>query len=88
VLANEHWTDGQGGRRARVLRSALLDRVLRHFGLEAQEWGGRYVVRDRKGRSLVADDLTAVWAACEQLAGLALDPLDTTLVASLVVSLD
>jgi hypothetical protein len=83
VFGSEHWAETDGGTRARVLRAALLDRVLAHAGLGLQEWAGRYVVRDRKGSALVVDDLPGVWAAVERLAGRALDPLDPALVATL-----
>ena len=83
VFGSDHWAEADGGRRARLFRAALLDRVLAQSGLGLQEWAGRYVVRDRKGRSLVVDDLPSVWAAAEQLAGRPLDPLDPALVAGL-----
>jgi hypothetical protein len=83
VLRNEHWADDGAGRRDRVLRTALLERVLARFGLGVREWAGQYVVSDGKGRTEVADDLSAVWAAAERLAGRPLDPLDDGLVESL-----
>ena len=83
VLRNEHWADEGAGRRGRVMRVALLERVLGHFGLGLREWAGQYVVSDRKGRSEVATDLASVWAAAELLAGRPLDPLDVGLVESL-----
>ena len=53
VLLEEHWAEGEGGRRGRALRVALLNRVLAHFGLRLDDWSGRtYVLRDRKGRSV------------------------------------
>jgi hypothetical protein len=83
VLKNEHWADEGGGRRSRVLRAALLERVLAHSGLGVREWAGQYVISDGKGRSEVADDLAGVWVAAERLAGRPLDPLDPGLVAAL-----
>jgi hypothetical protein len=84
VLGTEHWAELEGGRRARVLRVALLNRVLDHFGLELGDWAGRvYVLRDRKGRSSVVNDLGSVWVEAERLHGSPLDPLDPELVASL-----
>ena len=79
VLRNEHWADQGAGRRARVIRTALLERVLARFGLGVREWAGQYVVSDGKGRSEVADDLAGLWAAAERLAGRPLDPLDPVL---------
>jgi len=58
--------------------------VLGHFGLELGDWGGRvYMLRDRKGKTAVVDDLGSLWAAAEALAGRPLDPLDPALVAVL-----
>ena len=57
VLRNEHWADEGAGRRDRVIRTALLERVLARFGLGVREWAGQYVVSDGKGRTEVADDL-------------------------------
>jgi hypothetical protein len=84
VLGTEHWAELDGGRRARVFRVALLNRVLEHFGLELGDWAGRvYVLRDRKGRSSVVSDLGSLWVEAERLRGSPLDPLDPELVASL-----
>jgi hypothetical protein len=84
VLVKSHWAEEGGGRRGRAPRVRLLNRVLDHFGLELADWAGRvYVVRDRKGRASVVDDVGMIWTAAEALAGRKLDPLDPGLVASL-----
>lgn len=83
VLRNSHWADEGGGRRAQLLRLPLLDRILSHAGLEVSAWSGRMLVSDRKGRSLVVEDLPGLWAAAAELAGHPLDPLDPSLVAAL-----
>jgi hypothetical protein len=84
VLLTSHWAERDSGRRDRVFRVRLLNRVLGHFGLELGDWSGRvYVLRDRKGRSAVVDDLGSLWTAAEQLAGRPLDPLDPSFVAAL-----
>lgn len=83
VLRNEHWADAGGGRRATVVRTALLEQVLAHAGLGVREWAGQYVVTDGKGRSEVAEDLAGLWATAERLAGRPLDPLDPGLVEAL-----
>ena len=79
VLRNEHWADQGAGRRDRVIRTARLGPVLGRFGLGVREWAGQYVLTDGKGRTEVADDLAALWAAAERLAGRPLDPLDPVL---------
>jgi hypothetical protein len=84
VLLEEHWAERDGGRRGRTLRVALLNRVLGHFGLRLDDWSGRvYVLRDRKGRSAVVDNLGVLWVEAERLAGRKLDPLDPDLIAAL-----
>jgi hypothetical protein len=84
VLLNEHWAEQDGGRRARAARARLLNRVLEYFGLRLDDWAGRvYVLRDRKGRSVVVSDLGALWLEAERLAGRPLDPLDPELVRAL-----
>ena len=50
VLLNEHWAEQDGGRRARVFRVQLLNRVLAFYGLRLDDWSGRvWVLRDREG---------------------------------------
>jgi hypothetical protein len=84
VILNEHWAEQDGGRRSRVFRAALLDRVLGHFGLSLHDWAGAvYVLRDSKGSSTVVADISAVWSEAERLLGRPLDPLDAALVAEL-----
>lgn len=84
VLLTSHWAEHDSGRRERVFRVRILNRVLAHFDLELGDWSGRvYVLRDRKGRSAVVEDLGSLWTAAEELAGRPLDPLDPALVAAL-----
>jgi hypothetical protein len=84
VLISDHWAEREGGRRARILRLQLLNRVLGHFGLRLDDWSGRvYVLRDRTGRTAVVDDLGSIWVEAERLLGRPLDPLDPALVRAL-----
>ena len=84
TLGVDHWAETGGDRRARVFRVALLGRILAREGLSLDDWGGAlYVLRDRKGRAEVVDNLGAVWQAAERLAGRPLDPLAPSLVRAL-----
>jgi hypothetical protein len=84
VLLTSHWAESGTGRRARVFRVELMNRVLGHFGLRVEDWSGSvYVLRDAKGRAEVVADVGALWAAAERLAGRPLDPLDPALVGAL-----
>jgi hypothetical protein len=67
-------------RRDRSHRATLVNEVLCHYGLRLTDWSGsKYLVRDRKGRSELVQDLGALWPAAEKLAGRPLDPLDPAL---------
>ena len=82
-----HWAERGSGRRERTFRVRLLNRVLDHFGLSLDDWGGSvYVLRDRKGQAAVVDDLGTLWTTAERMAGRRLDPLDPGLVRSLTAS--
>ncbi|ABG05658.1 conserved hypothetical protein [Rubrobacter xylanophilus DSM 9941] len=71
-------------RRDRAHRVALAGAVLRHYGLRVDDWeGSRYVLRDRKGRSELVQDLGSLWPAAERLSGRTPDPLDPALLARL-----
>jgi hypothetical protein len=84
VLLTSHWAERESGRRERVFRVRLLNRVLAHYGLALGDWSSRvYVLRDRKGKAVVVGDLGGLWTAAEVLAGRPLDPLDPELVAAL-----
>ena len=84
VLLSDHWAEEGSGRRARVFRVRLLNRVLSHYGLELSDWAGSvYTLRDRKGSSAVVTDLGSLWSEAEKLAGRPLDPLDPDLLESL-----
>jgi hypothetical protein len=84
VLLSEHWAEREGGRRGRVFRVRLLNRVLAFYGLRLDDWSGRvWTLRDAKGRSVVVADLGSLWSEAERLAGRPLDPLDPDLVAAL-----
>ena len=70
--------------RERLRRASLANRVLSHYNLGLEDWGGsKYVLRDRTGRSELVQDLGSLWPAAEKLAGRPLDPLDPALHAAL-----
>ena len=67
-------------RRDRAHRVALTNEILVHYGLKLDDWGGsKYVLRDRKGRSELVQDLGSLWPAAAKLVGRTLDPLDPAL---------
>jgi hypothetical protein len=71
-------------RRARQHRTSLLNRLLGHYGLRLDDWQNRsYMLSDRKGKTVLVQDLGALWPAAQQLAGRRLDPLDPCLLDEL-----
>jgi hypothetical protein len=84
VLMSSHWAEQGESRRARILRTRFLRRLLGHFGLQLDEWAGSvYVLSDRKGNTSVVQDIGTLWITAEALAGRPLDPLDPALLESL-----
>ncbi|MCA3748156.1 MAG: hypothetical protein IN808_03340 [Rubrobacter sp.] len=71
-------------RRERIGRARLASEVLSYYGLKVEDWSGsKYLLRDRKGRQELVQDLGSLWPAAEKLSGRAPDPLDPALLESL-----
>jgi hypothetical protein len=71
-------------RRDRYQRLRVLNRVLAPYGLQLADWQSRsYMLSDRKGKTVLVQDLGALWPAAQQLAGRRLDPLDPWLLEAL-----
>ncbi|GAC1358875.1 MAG: hypothetical protein NVS2B12_25200 [Ktedonobacteraceae bacterium] len=63
----------------------LTNKILCHYGLQLNDWNGsKYVLSDKKGSSVIVQDLGGLWPAAEKLIHRALDPLDPTLLESLL----
>jgi len=76
-------------RRDRARRVVLTNEVLHHYGLRVEDWGGsKYVIRDRKGRSELVQDLGSLWPVAAKLAGRPPDPLDPALCEALSAAHD
>lgn len=71
-------------RRERYHRVALANKILGHYGLKVEDFSGsKYLLRDRKGRSELVQDLGSLWPAAEKLSGYRADPLEPALLESL-----
>ncbi|MDR5651534.1 hypothetical protein [Ruixingdingia sedimenti] len=78
-----HWTEAgaatPGDRlRARFHRAALLNRVLKPYGLMAHDDGvvPGIQIGTLSGARVIVDHLDHVWAECDRLLGHPVDPLD------------
>lgn len=77
-------TTGSDRERARrrdwLHRTQVLNHILGHYGLRLDNWQSRtYMLSDRKGSTVLVEDLGALWPAAQQLVGRPLDPLDPQL---------
>lgn len=71
-------------RRDRGHRTVLTNEILGYYGLKVEDWGGsKYILRDRKGRMELIQDLGVLWPVAAKLAGRTLDPLDPDLLGAL-----
>jgi hypothetical protein len=65
-------------------RTAVLNHILGAYGLSVDDWQSRsYMLSDRKGGTLLVQNLGELWPAAEQLVGRCLDPLDPQLIDAL-----
>ena len=84
----EHWTDAAGANRLtpiaeRRARAAAANAILGLFGLTLSEWGGRFTLTSRTGKTAVVDNFGALWPEAERLAGRLCDPLDPEVIAAI-----
>lgn len=78
-----HWTEAGAGSpgdrlRARFHRAALLQRVLKPYGLSAHDGGviPGIQIGTLSGAQTIVNNLEDLWAEAERLAGQPIDPLD------------
>ncbi|MFT2742257.1 hypothetical protein ACMWP4_00365 [Helicobacter pylori] len=81
VSANEN---AREHKRARLKRVGLLNRILVFYGLKIDDWQGtKFVLRDKKGQSVIVNDLGDLWDKAQKLAKKEIDALDSHLLAFL-----
>ncbi|ADG05639.1 hypothetical protein [Kyrpidia tusciae] len=72
--------DSRLHRRRRLEMVAMLNQILAFYGLTVSDWNGvRFVVSDKKGQMVMAQNLSEVWQETERLSRRLPDPLDETL---------
>lgn len=89
ILGNTHWAEISAHRQAfskdnlpsirseRLARTNKVNRILAPGRLSVTDFeASNYIVSSPTGRTVIVDDLQAVWSAVETLTGSAIDPLD------------
>lgn len=67
-------------KRARLKRVKLLNEILRFYGLKIADWqGSKFVLSDKKGQSLIVNNLGDLWDKARDLAKREIDALDSNL---------
>ncbi|GAA7006830.1 hypothetical protein ID0154_01370 [Helicobacter pylori] len=81
ISANEN---ARERKRARLKRVGLLNQILAFYGLKINDWqGAKFVLRDKKGQSVIVNDLGDLWNKAQNLAKKKMDALDSNLLAFL-----
>ncbi|WRB58992.1 hypothetical protein KVE77_01570 [Helicobacter pylori] len=81
ISANEN---ARECKRARLKRVGLLNRILVFYGLKIDDWqGAKFVLHDKKGQSVIVNDLGDLWDKAQNLAKKEMDALDSNLLAFL-----
>ncbi|GAA7154166.1 hypothetical protein BD0047_04570 [Helicobacter pylori] len=71
-------------KRARLKRVRLLNQILAFYGLKINDWQGtKFVLCDKKGQSVIMNDLGDLWDKAQNLAKKEMDALDSHLLAFL-----
>ncbi len=71
-------------KRARLKRVRLLNQILAFYGLKINDWqGAKFVLCDKKGQSVIVNDLGDLWGKAQKLAKKEMDALDSNLLAFL-----
>lgn len=71
-------------KRARLKRVRLLNQILAFYGLKINDWqGAKFVLCDKKGQSVMVNDLGDLWDKAQNLAKKEVDALDSNLLAFL-----
>ncbi len=81
ISANEN---ARERKRARLKRVRLLNQILAFYGLKINDWqGAKFVLCDKKGQSVIVNDLGDLWGKAQNLARKEMDALDSNLLAFL-----
>ncbi|WP_120981815.1 hypothetical protein [Helicobacter pylori] len=81
ISANEN---ARERKRARLKRVGLLNQILAFYGLKINDWQGtKFVLHDKKGQSVMVNDLGDLWDKAQNLAKKKMDALDSHLLAFL-----
>ncbi|RKV51573.1 hypothetical protein [Helicobacter pylori] len=71
-------------KRVRLKRVRLLNQILAFYGLKINDWqGAKFVLCDKKGQSVIVNDLGDLWGKAQKLAKKEMDALDSHLLAFL-----
>ncbi|GAA7469604.1 hypothetical protein MMM100_01310 [Helicobacter pylori] len=71
-------------KRVRLKRVRLLNQILAFYGLKMDDWqGAKFVLHDKKGQSVMVNDLGDLWDKAQNLAKKEMDALDSHLLAFL-----
>ncbi len=71
-------------KRARLKRVGLLNQILAFYGLKIGDWQGtKFVLCDKKGQSVIVNDLGDLWDKAQNLTKKKMDALDSNLLAFL-----
>ncbi|WP_187883540.1 hypothetical protein [Helicobacter pylori] len=81
ISANEN---ARERKRTRLKRVGLLNQILAFYGLKIGDWqGAKFVLCDKKGQSVIVNDLGDLWGKAQNLARKEMDALDSNLLAFL-----
>ncbi|STQ86288.1 hypothetical protein LS73_000560 [Helicobacter muridarum] len=85
MISSFHWSDmkemdSQEYKRSKLKKARIISEILQFYGLYFKIWqNSKFIISDKKGKTIIVDDLGELWARVEEILGMSADPLDANL---------
>lgn len=84
MISSFHWSDvnfkdskQEERKRLRLKKTVMLNKILKFYGLTLMEWqNAKFILSDKKGQTVIVNDLGDLWTKADKLSSKELDVLD------------
>lgn len=91
MISAFHWSEldfykdfNNERKKLRLKQAKLANAILKFYGLELKLWqNSKFLLSDKKGQSLIINDISSLWQEASKLCAKELDILDENLLAFL-----
>lgn len=85
MISSFHWSDmkekdSQDYKKTKLKKARIISKILQFYGLYFKTWqNSKFIISDKKGKTIIVNDLGELWARVEEILGRSADPLDPSL---------